>query len=143
LRRTRRSRVEAFKWLGANEPLTKAVNQNYIGEETNAKLVSAQNQIALGTTVNTLSAKADSFLEHAYPSGPRCAPLAHSGPSTLKNIQSGVFVPIHHKSASASVHPHRCMRTAKVLGTFEPHAEQSWLVHLNYFTTGPFFKPCA
>lgn len=43
--------VEAFKWLGVNEPLTKAVNQNYIGEETllaaNAKLVSAQTQIAL------------------------------------------------------------------------------------------------
>jgi hypothetical protein len=44
MRRTRRSKVEAFKWLGANEPLTKAVNQNYIGEETNAKLVSPQNR---------------------------------------------------------------------------------------------------
>jgi hypothetical protein len=51
MRRTRRSKVEAFKWLGANEPLTKAVNQNYIGEETNAKLVSPQT----GTTMDTSS----------------------------------------------------------------------------------------
>ena len=83
--------------------------------------------------MNTLSAKADSFFEHpAYWRG--YAQLARSRPGTLKNIPSGVNVPIEHQSASASVNTNgqglRHVLTAR-------RAELTRVVrgHLNYFTT--------
>ena len=86
--------------------------------------------------VNTLSAKADSFLEHI--AHWRCyAPLARSRPGSLENIPSSVFVPIEHKATPASVHAH-----AQGLGHLgvARGAELACVIrgHLNYFTTGPF-----
>src|SRR4029077_18232063 len=52
--------------------------------------------------VNALSAKANSFFEHrVYWRG--CAQPSRSRPSTLKNVERSVLVPIHHKTAFASV----------------------------------------
>jgi len=83
--------------------------------------------------VNTLSAKADSFFEHpAYWRG--YAQLARSRPGALKNIPSGVNVPIEHQSASALMNTNvqglRHLRSAR-------RAELACVVrgHLNYFTT--------
>jgi hypothetical protein len=83
--------------------------------------------------VNTLSANADSFLEHvAY--WRRYAPLARSRPGSLENIPSSVFVPIEHKATPASVHAH-----AQGLGNLGAArgAELAGVIrgHLNYFTT--------
>ena len=83
--------------------------------------------------VNTLSAKADSFLEHvAY--WRRYAPLARSRPGSLENIPSSVFVPIEHKATPASMHAH-----GQGLGNLGAArgAELARVVrgHLYYFTT--------
>ena len=52
--------------------------------------------------MNTLSAKADGFFEHpAYWQG--WAQLARSRPGALKNVERRVLIPVHHKSAFASM----------------------------------------
>ena len=91
--------------------------------------------------MNTLSAKADSFLEHvAY--WRRYAPLARSRPGSLENIPSSVFVPIERQATPASVDAH-----AQGLGNLGAArgAELACIVrgHLNYFTTslGNFVRP--
>jgi len=77
--------------------------------------------------VNTLSGKADSFLEHAT-QRQRYALLARSRPSTLENIPSGVFVPIENKATFASVNTNgqglrklRAARRAELAGVIRGH----------------------
>ena len=86
--------------------------------------------------MNTPSDKSDGFLEHVA-QRQRYVPLARSRPGTLKNIPSGVYVPIDHKAAPASMHTN-----GQGLGYLcaAYRAELACVVrgHLNYFTTGSF-----
>jgi hypothetical protein len=59
--------------------------------------------LACEQAVNTPSAKADSFLEHATYWW-RYAPLARSRPSTLKDYKRTSVVPIYHQSTGATVY---------------------------------------
>ena len=90
--------------------------------------------------MNTLSAKADSFFEHrACWRG--CAQLARSRPSTLKNVLGGIFVPIHHKTALASVNA-SCQRLGDVLAARGADLARVVRGHLFYFTTGSLSLVC-
>ena len=86
--------------------------------------------------MNTLSAKADSFLEHATYWW-RCAPLARSRPCTLKNIPSGVLVPIHHQATVASMNANS-QRLRHILTARGTELARVVRGHLDYFTTSSF-----
>ena len=101
---------------------------------------SRQNFAINAGQVNTLSAKADSFLEHlAQRQG--YAPLARSRPGALKDVERSVLVPIKHQPTVAAVKANS--QTLGHVGTTAT-ADLTGVArgHFSYFTSGPFSLEC-